>query len=169
MESQNRLERSRERDFKERTKKVLELVLKQRQEDRSPGSLPTPEEVAKAIDEASPPNDLPTNLAAGFTFEGFTVGESNRFAHTASVSVAKQPAKSYNPLLVTSGPGLGKTHLLHAIGNYIASHSRDSKVLYMTCEAFDRGSRVRRSKVPWARSGSPYRGAPASFLTPFRF
>src|SRR5207247_10315206 len=146
MESQNRLERSRDRDFKERTKKVLELVLKQRQEDKSPGSLPTPEEVDKAINDASPPNELPTNLPAGFTFEGFTVGQRNRFAQTASVSVAKQPAKAYNPLLITSGPGLGKTHLLHAIGNYIASHVDRAKVLYLTCEAFGTGLSEAREK-----------------------
>src|SRR6058998_4256734 len=76
------------------------------------------------------------NLVQTYTFESFIVGESNRFAHGAAVAVAKQPAKEYNPLLITSGPGLGKTHLLHAIGNYILAHANESKVLYMTCEAF---------------------------------
>src|SRR6266480_1662837 len=169
MESQNRLERSRERDFKERTKKVLELVLKQRQEDRSPGSLPTPEEVDKAIDEASPPNELPTNLAAGFTFEGFTVGESNRFAHTASVSVAKQPAKAYNPLLITSGPGLGKTHLLHAIGNYIMAHEKGAKVLYLTCEAFASGLAEGRANGGLAGWRERVRGVDCLLLDDIQF
>src|SRR5207237_2878336 len=102
----------------------------------SEGRVPTSEEVEKALEEPAPPRDAATNLALAFTFEGFTVGESNRFAHTAAIAVAKQPAKAYNPLLITSGPGLGKTHLLHAIGNYIVSHAKESKVMYMTCEAF---------------------------------
>src|SRR2546425_893502 len=95
------------------------------------------EAVARKVLEESPPaRDAATNLVQTYTFESFIVGESNRFAHGAAVAVAKQPAKEYNPLLITSGPGLGKTHLLHAIGNYVASHAKESKVLYLTCETF---------------------------------
>jgi len=146
VESRRKLERSRERDFKERTKKVLELVMKQRRDAKSEARVPSSEEVEKAIEEPAPPRDAATNLALAFTFEGFTVGESNRFAHTAAIAVAKQPAKAYNPLLITSGPGLGKTHLLHAIGNYIASHQDGAKVLYLTCEAFGWGLSEARQK-----------------------
>ena len=146
VESRRSLERSREREFKERTKKVLELVMKQRREMKSEAPLPSSEEVEKALEEPAPPRDAATNLAPAFTFEGFTVGESNRFAHTAAIAVAKQPAKAYNPLLITSGPGLGKTHLLHAIGNYIASHETGAKVLYLTCEAFGTGLTDAREK-----------------------
>jgi len=146
IESRRAVERSREREFKERTKKVLELVMKQRRETKSEAPLPSSEEVEKAFEEPTPSRDAATNLVPAFTFEGFTVGESNRFAHTASIAVAKDPAKAYNPLLVTSGPGLGKTHLLHAIGNYIASHEKGSKVLYLTCEAFGSGLTEAREK-----------------------
>ncbi len=146
VESRRKLERSRERDFKERTKKVLELVMKQRRDAKSEAPVPSSEEVEKALEEPAPPRDAATNLALAFTFEGFTVGESNRFAHTAAIAVAKQPAKAYNPLLITSGPGLGKTHLLHAIGNYIASHQDGAKVLYLTCEAFGWGLSEARQK-----------------------
>src|SRR5207244_188437 len=139
VESRRKLERSRERDFKERTKKVLELIMKQRRDAKSAAPVPSSEEVEKALEEPAPPRDAATNLALAFTFEGFTVGESNRFAHTAAIAVAKQPAKAYNPLLITSGPGLGKTHLLHAIANYIASHVDRAKVRYLTCEAFGPG------------------------------
>ncbi len=146
VESRRKLERSRERDFKERTKKVLELVMKQRRDAKSEAPVPSSEEVEKSLEEPAPPRDAATNLALAFTFEGFTVGESNRFAHTAAIAVAKQPAKAYNPLLITSGPGLGKTHLLHAIGNYIASHQDGAKVLYLTCEAFGWGLSEARQK-----------------------
>jgi len=146
VESRRKLERSRERDFKERTKKVLELIMKQRRDAKSAAPVPSSEEVEKALEEPAPPRDAATNLALAFTFEGFTVGESNRFAHTAAIAVAKQPAKAYNPLLITSGPGLGKTHLLHAIGNYIASHVDRAKVLYLTCEAFGTGLSEAREK-----------------------
>ncbi len=146
IESRRAVERSREREFKERTKKVLELVMKQRRETKSEAPLPSSEEVEKAFEEPTPPRDAATNLVPAFTFEGFTVGESNRFAHTAAIAVAKDPAKAYNPLLITSGPGLGKTHLLHAIGNYIASHEKGAKVLYLTCEAFGSGLSEAREK-----------------------
>ena len=169
MESRHRLERSRERDFKERTKRVLERVLKQRQEDKPPGSLPTPEDVERAIEETAPPAEYPTNLAAGFTFEGFTVGESNRFAHTAAISVAKQPAKAYNPLLITSGPGLGKTHLLHAIGNYIVGHDQGAKVLYLSCEAFASGLAEARANGDLAAWRGRVRGVDCLLLDDIQF
>ena len=136
IEARRQVEVARERDSQERTRQVLELVMRQQQALRPGATLSTREEFAKALEEAPPARDEATNLVQSFTFESLVVGESNRFAHGAAVAVAKQPAKSYNPLLVTSGPGLGKTHLLHAIGNYIASHAKESKVLYMTCETF---------------------------------
>ncbi len=135
IESRRQVEVARERDSQERTKKVLELVMKQRSL-RPEGSEGSADEVAKALEEPTPPRDEATNLVQPYTFESFVVGESNRFAHAAAVAVAKQPAKAYNPLLITSGPGLGKTHLLHAIGNYVVSHRGDAKVLYTTCEGF---------------------------------
>lgn len=77
-----------------------------------------------------------STLNKKYTFENFIIGESNRFAHAASVAVAQNPADSYNPLFIYGGVGLGKTHLLHAIGNRIKQNNQDSKVLYITSETF---------------------------------
>ncbi|HYS99847.1 MAG TPA: DnaA/Hda family protein [Thermoplasmata archaeon] len=135
VEARRQIEVTRERDSEERSRKVVEFVMRQT-ENLRPESAPTPEEVARVLREPTPLKDEATGLAPSSTFEDFVEGESNRFAHGAAVAVAKSPAKAYNPLLITSGPGLGKTHLLHAIGNYIESHSKDAKVRYMTCEGF---------------------------------
>ena len=137
IESRRQAEMERGRDSQARTRKVLDLVMKQQQALRPEGGPYSPEDVArKVLEESLPARDATTNLVQTYTFESFIVGESNRFAHGAAVAVAKQPAKEYNPLLITSGPGLGKTHLLHAIGNYIVAHANEAKVLYLTCESF---------------------------------
>ncbi|TAJ24986.1 MAG: chromosomal replication initiator protein DnaA [Nitrospirae bacterium] len=70
-----------------------------------------------------------------YTFKSFVVGASNQFAHAASRAVADAPAKAYNPLFIYGGVGLGKTHLLNAIGNHVAEHS-DLKIAYVTTEQF---------------------------------
>ncbi len=75
-------------------------------------------------------------LNPGYTFDNFVVGPSNRFTHAATQAVAKSPGEIYNPLFIYGGVGLGKTHLLHAIGHYVKSRKSDSKILYVTTEAF---------------------------------
>jgi chromosomal replication initiator protein len=70
------------------------------------------------------------------TFANFVVGSNNNFAHAAAVAVAQAPGKSYNPLFVYGGVGLGKTHLLHAIGQHVAFHQRSAKVAYVSSEKF---------------------------------
>jgi len=71
-----------------------------------------------------------------YTFETFVIGSSNRFAHAAAVAVAEQPARAYNPLFVYGGSGLGKTHLLHAIGHYTRTLYKGTRVRYVSSEEF---------------------------------
>jgi chromosomal replication initiator protein len=71
-----------------------------------------------------------------YTFDTFVVGNNNRFAHAAALAVADSPSNSYNPLFLYGGVGLGKTHLMHAIGNRILSNNKNSNILYVTSEKF---------------------------------
>ena len=70
------------------------------------------------------------------TFDSFVVGANNQFAHAAALAVAQNPAKTYNPLFVYGGVGLGKTHLMHAIGQHVAGHKKGAKVMYLSSEKF---------------------------------
>jgi chromosomal replication initiator protein len=71
-----------------------------------------------------------------FTFDQFVIGDANRLAHAAALAVAEMPGLAYNPLFICGPPGLGKTHLLHSIANYITEHGDGLSVLYTTAEAF---------------------------------
>ena len=79
---------------------------------------------------------LNPNLNPNYTFENFVVGSCNQFAHAASMAVAKNPAKSYNPLYIYGGSGLGKTHLMNAIGHFSLHNDPRIKILYVTTEKF---------------------------------
>jgi len=87
---------------------------------------------------AGPPGPRPggTRLNSKYTFETFVIGSSNRFAHAAAVAVAEAPAKAYNPLFVYGDSGLGKTHLLHAIGHYAQTLYSGLRVRYVSSEEF---------------------------------
>lgn len=69
-----------------------------------------------------------------YTFDNFVIGSSNQFAHAAAMAVAESPGKSYNPLMIYGGSGLGKTHLLHAVGHYVRSYYENVRVKYVTTE-----------------------------------
>lgn len=79
---------------------------------------------------------LNPNLNPNYTFENFVVGTCNQFAQAAAIAVAKNPAKSYNPLYIYGGAGLGKTHLMNAIGHYTLNKQHRLKILYITTEKF---------------------------------
>jgi chromosomal replication initiator protein len=97
----------------------------------------SPDETA-ALETGPPPVTLPgpAGLNPRYTFDTFIVGSSNQFAHAACRAVAEAPSRSYNPLFIYGGVGLGKTHLMHAVGHYVLQHDRNLKLTYISSERF---------------------------------
>lgn len=114
--------------------------------DASPVPAPSVDRSAPAPMASSATDQVPepitpasrndTRLNPKYTFDNFVIGQSNRFAHAAAVAVAEAPAKAYNPLFIYGDSGLGKTHLLHAIGDYAASMYAGIRVRYVSSEEF---------------------------------
>jgi chromosomal replication initiator protein len=94
----------------------------------SPGQ-PTPVRPSAGLGEGG-------GINPKYTFDSFVIGSSNRFAHAAALAVAESPAQAYNPLFIYGHTGLGKTHLLHAVANYVGRHSSNMSVRYVTSETF---------------------------------
>jgi chromosomal replication initiator protein len=91
---------------------------------------------AVAFESEAPAAPGPAGLNPRYTFDTFIVGSSNQFAHAACRAVAEAPSRSYNPLFIYGGVGLGKTHLMHAVGQYVLRHDRNLKLTYISSERF---------------------------------
>jgi len=96
----------------------------------------SPDEAAALENEPAPIPSGSAGLNPRYTFDSFIVGSSNQFAHAACRAVAEAPSRSYNPLFIYGGVGLGKTHLMHAVGQYVLQHDRNLKLTYISSERF---------------------------------
>jgi chromosomal replication initiator protein len=116
--------------------KGVQFVTDGRPETEVPPSASTPEPLVEPETTVPAPITGSSGLNPRYTFETFIVGSSNQFAHAAARAVAEVPSRSYNPLFIYGGVGLGKTHLMHAIGRYVLEHIPGVKLTYISAERF---------------------------------
>ncbi len=141
----------------------------------TPGPAPTPTTPPSASNGAAarpetaphPTRDFPFNPKN--TFETFVVGSNNSFAHAAALAVAQNPGKAYNPLFVYGGVGLGKTHLLHAIGQYVVGQRRHARVAYVSSEKFTNEYIEAIQSNELARFRKKYRGMDVLLIDDIQF
>src|ERR1051325_7655881 len=123
---------------------VIEEALDEVQRSGAPAAFVTEDASAPIAPEVPPQPELEEDTASAdlgilsprYSFDTFIVGPSNQFAHAACRAVAEAPSRSYNPLFIYGGVGLGKTHLMHAIGHYVATHLKNLKLTYISSERF---------------------------------
>ena len=110
-----------------------------------------------------------SEFASGFTFENFVVGKSNQLAHAAALQVANNPGLNFNPFFIYGGVGLGKTHLMHAIGNVIKDKNKTAKILYLHSEKFvaDMVKALQHNKI--TEFNNYYRSADALLIDDIQF
>ncbi len=122
----------------------LRVVFEEASEDPAPAP----------VSGAAPAERDSAHLNPKYTFESFVVGSSNQFAHAAARAVAEIPSKSYNPLFIYGGVGLGKTHLMHAIGHYIQAREKRMNILYISTDRFinEMINAIRFDRLPAFRS-----------------
>ena len=116
----------------EMTGSELEVRFQSEEEE----SDPLDNEKSEKAPQTSTPKTTRNMLNPKYTFDSFVVGAANRFAHAACLAVAEAPAKSYNPLFIYGGVGLGKTHLMHAIAHFVNEYHPDLNVIYLSSEKF---------------------------------
>ena len=162
------MDEGRELHLQDRARQVFEMIVRHRQAAGKSADI-SETDVAKALEGKAPTRDERTSLIRQYTFDTYIVGPSNRFAHAAALAVAKSPHNAYNPLFITSGSGLGKTHLLNAIGDSILRENPQARVVYVTAEGFSNELKEAQSSGGLGDFREKYRSVDVALLDDAHF